>query len=69
MRVIFIGSTHISVEKYLTKYKWYETGLDSDSEAKYYLIDNDYGQKRRYKAQYFMTLAQLRDKKITDLGI
>ena len=37
--------------------------------TKYYIVTNNYGQSRRYKAEYFMTLEQVRDNKLTDLGI
>lgn len=74
MKVMFVGSVHTintSVETYLTKGKWYESKFQDDSvpPTKYYIVTNNYGQSRRYKAEYFMTLEQVRDNKLTDLGI
>ncbi len=84
MRVMFVGSVYTintSVETFLTKGKWYNTieetkniprfgyYLDTENPIKYYVVLNDYNQERRYKAEYFMTLEQLRDNKLTDLGI
>lgn len=67
MKVMFV------VETYLTKGKWYETESKfqdySVPPTKYYIVTNNYGQSRRYKAEYFMTLEQVRDNKLTDLGI
>jgi hypothetical protein len=76
MRVMFVGSVHTintSVETYLTRGKWYETESKFQDNlvppTKYYIVTNNYGQSRRYKAEYFMTLEQVRDNKLTDLGI
>jgi|DEB19_MinimDraft_2_1074335.scaffolds.fasta_scaffold33466_4 hypothetical protein len=73
MKVMFTGSVHTintSVETYLTKGKWYDdVTIDGDPNGKYYVIKNDNDQQRRYKAEYFVTLQQLRDKKLKDLGI
>jgi hypothetical protein len=76
MKVMFVGSVHTintSLEKYLTKGKWYDITAflitEKTPPTKYYVVLNDYGQERRYKEEYFMTLEQLRDRKLTDLGI
>lgn len=72
MKVMFIGSVHTvgtSVETYLTKGKWYNVTEEGDPNGKYYVIKNEYNLQRRYKAEYFLTLQQLRDKNLTDLGI
>ena len=72
MKVMFTGSVHTvgtSVETYLTKGKWYNVTEEGDPNGKYYVIKNEYGQQRRYKAEYFATLQQLRDKKLKELGI
>lgn len=71
MKVVFTGSVNsinTSVETYLTKGKWYDIKKE-ESNPNYYNIENDYGQPRRYKAEYFLTLEQLRDKKLENLGI
>lgn len=72
---MFIGDLQMynSVNKYLTKGKWYNyieyvKGVKPLSKN-YYVIKNDYGQERRYKEEYFMTLQQVREKNLTDLGI
>lgn len=72
MKVMFVGSVHTintSVETYLTKGKWYDIIPQKTPPDKYYVILNDYNQERRYKAEYFMKLEQVRDNKLTDLGI
>lgn len=75
MKVMFVGNPIInnSINCYLTKGKWYNPieyvkGIKPLSKN-YYVIKNDYGQERRYKEEYFMTLQQVRDKNLTDLGI
>jgi len=72
MKVMFVGSVNIintSVETYLTKGKWYDIIPQKTPPDRYYVIQNDYAQERRYKTEYFLTLQQLRDNKLTDLGI
>ena len=74
---MFVGApcANNSVNTYLTKGKWYDVIPQKTTIGKllipdrYYVIQNDYGQERRYKAEYFLTLQQLRDKNLTDLGI
>ena len=84
MKVMFVGApfANNSVNTYLTKGKWYDVIPQNIHFStmkttigkllipdRYYVILNDYGQERRYKAEYFLTLQQLRDKNLTDLGI
>lgn len=76
MKVMFVGSAstiNTSVETYLTRGKWYETESlfqnDTIPPIKYVIVKNNYGQHRRYKAEYFMTLEQVRDNKLNELGI
>lgn len=76
MKVMFVGSAstiNTSVETYLTRGKWYETESkfqdDLVPHTKYYIVMNNYNQLRRYKAEYFLTLQQVRDNKLNELGI
>ena len=71
MKVVFIGSVNTYLEKMaiLTKGKWYDIIPHKTPPDMYYVIHNDYNQERRYRRDYFMTLEQVRDNKLTDLGI
>ena len=63
---MFMGNP--SVSKFLTKGKWYDI-ITKKTQPSYHVILNDFNQERRYKIEYFMTLQQVREKNLTDLGI
>lgn len=67
IKVLFIGpeSPVPTLYKYLTRGKYYDVAVAGT----YYIVNNDMGQTRRYKGEYFLTTQQVRDKKLNELGI
>jgi len=73
MKVYCIDNKDVSLS--ITVGEWYEVTptpiwySDSVSDSHSYLIINEFGQKRRISKSKFITIEQIREKKLNILGI